>query len=191
MQDASDITLLLRAMGHGDRDAFDRLVPAVYDALRALARRALRNERAGHTLSATALAHEAYLKLVKLDRIDWRDRAHFFGAAAGAMRRILVDHAMARRALKRGGVGRRIDLDFTVLASDDARLDDLIAINEALEQLAAVDHRAVRVVECRVFMGMTTEETAEALGVSPSTVKRLWNTGRAWLTREMASLEAS
>ena len=182
------MTSLLRAIGHGDREAFDRLVPVVYRELRQLAHRALRRERPGHTLSTTALAHEAYLKLVTLDRIDWRDRSHFFAAAAGAMRRILVDYAVARRALKRGGGAvSRDGFDFTELAALDERLDEMVTFNVALERLAAIDPRAVRVVECRVFMGMTNEETAAAAGVSPATVKRLWTTARAWLTRELSS----
>lgn len=190
MQDPEDLTLLLRAAGQGDREAFDRLVPVVYRELRQLAHRALRGERAGHTLSTTSLAHEAYLKLVQLDRIDWRNRSHFFAAAAGAMRRILVDYAAARNALKRGGaVVVRGELTFTELADVDARLDEVLSIDDALRRLAAVDPRAVRVVECRVFMGMTNEETAVVVGVSPATVKRLWTTARAWLTCELA-LEA-
>jgi RNA polymerase sigma factor (TIGR02999 family) len=178
--------MLLRAAGRGDREAFDSLVPVVYRELRQLAHSALRGERAGHTLSTTALAHEAYLKLVQLDRIDWRNRSHFFAAAAGAMRRILVDYALARNTLKRGGGAVRSEFTFTELADVDARLDEVVSIDAALRRLAAVDPRAVRVVECRVFMGMTNEETAVVVGVSPATVKRLWTTARAWLTCELA-----
>lgn len=178
------VTALLRSGGGGRRAAFDRLVPIVYDTLRRIAHRALLNERRGHTLGTTALVHEAYARLAGLRRIEWRDRSHFFGVAAGAMRRILIDHAVARRAQKRGGSANPVPLDGVALFTDD-RLDDVLAVHHALERLEAVDAAAVRIVECRVFLGMTIEETAEALGVSAATVKRHWVAARAWLTREL------
>lgn len=179
------VTALLQLAHSGRREALDALVPLVYQALRRIARQQLAHERAGHTLSATALAHEAYARLVGLTRIEWRDRAHFFAAAAGAMRRVLIDYASARSAQKRGGGQVAVDLDLAQLVGDD-HLDDLIAVHEALDRLEAVHAGAARVVECRVFAGMTVEETAAALERSPATVKRHWELARAWLARDLA-----
>jgi len=178
---------LLREAGRGDRRAFDQLVPLVYETLRALAHRALRGERAGHTLSTTALAHEAYLKLVGVEQIAWQDRSHFFAMAARAMRRILVDYAVARNAQKRGGGVVAIELDAEALATEN-QIEDVLALNEALDRLESVAPHAVRVVECRVFTGMTIEETAAALELSPTTVKRHWSMARAWLNRELSGI---
>lgn len=178
------VTGLLRRASGKDPAALDALVPLVYDALRRIARQQLAHERRGHTLSATALTHEAYARLVGLTHIEWRDRAHFFAAAAGAMRRVLIDYAVARNAQKRGGGAIPIDLDGLVA---DARLDDIVCVHEAIERLAAVHPGAARVVECRVFAGMTIDETAAALDISPATVKRHWELARAWLARDLAT----
>ncbi len=186
------VTGLLREASRGDRQALDRLVPRVYDTLRGLAHRAMQHERPGHTLSATALAHEAYLKLVGLEQIDWRDRSHFFAMAAQAMRRILVDYAVSRNALKRGGGAFPISLDedAAVFASDNP-LDDLLAVDQALTRLELAAPLVVRVVECRVFAGMTIDETAAVLDLSPATVKRHWTTARAWLNRQLSGETSS
>lgn len=177
------VTALLRLAQTDRRQALDALVPLVYDTLRRIARQQLARERAGHTLSATALAHEAYARLVGLTRIEWRDRAHFFAAAAGAMRRVLIDHAVARKARKRGG-GAAVDIDLAGLVTDD-RVEDVLSVHEALVRLERVHPRAARVVECRIFAGMTIDETAAALDLSPATVKRYWEFARATLTREL------
>lgn len=178
------ITALLRN-GHLDRrEAMDALVPMVYDTLRRMARQQLAGERRAHTLSATALAHEAYTRLIGLTRIEWRDRAHFFAAAAGAMRRVLIDYAAARRSQKRGGAAVAVDLDLEGLVADD-RLDDLLTVHDALTRLERVHEGAARVVECRVFAGMTIEEAAATLDVSPATVKRHWELARVWLGRHL------
>jgi RNA polymerase sigma factor (TIGR02999 family) len=180
------VTQVLAQMSAGDRAALDRLLPLIYEELRAIARRALRGERPDHTLTPTALVHEAFLKLVHLDRVDWRGRAHFFGACATEMRRILVSYARMRSAGKRGGAAARmVTLDDIIVAAH-ARPGDVLSLDEALEQLAVLDPRQARIVEHRFFAGMTVEDTAEALGVSPATVKREWALARAWLNRELA-----
>lgn len=179
-----DVTEVLQRISGGDPGAVDRLLPLVYDELRALARRELRRERSDHTLQPTALVHEAYLKLARLDRLEWRDRAHFFGAAAGTMRRVLVSHARRKRAEKRGGGAKAVPLENVVLAARE-RPDDVLALDEALARLADLDSRQAQVVECRFFAGMSVPETAEALGISPATVKRDWTAARAWLNREL------
>lgn len=181
-----DVTRALTELAQGDAHALDRLFPLVYDQLRDMARLALRHERRDHTLSATALVHEAYLKLVRLDRIDWRGRAHFFGVCAPLMRRILISHARARNADKRGGGAEQTTLDDALVAAE-ARPAELVALDEALTRLEAMSPRQARVVECRYFAGMDIEETAVALGVSPATVKREWTVARAWLNREMSA----
>src|SRR6266487_2384287 len=177
-----DITGLLLAWRAGERDALDRLFPLVYDALRGIAHRQLRGEHPDRTLGTTALVHEAYLKLVDQTRVQWADRAHFFGVAAGAMRRILVDQARRRGALKRGAAPRRVSLADVPVAIEE-RADTLIALDEALAELAGVDERLSRVVECRFFGGLTEEETAEALGVTARTVRRDWTKAKGWLHR--------
>jgi RNA polymerase sigma factor (TIGR02999 family) len=158
----------------------------VYDVLHRIAHHKLARERVGHTFATTDLVHEAYLKLVRLDRIEWHGRAHFFAIAARAMRNILVDHALRRNADKRGGGDATVALHDD-LAIDEASGSDLLAIHAALERLEAIDARQSRVVECRFFAGMSIDETADALGVSPASVKRDWTLARAWLNRELVA----
>jgi RNA polymerase sigma factor (TIGR02999 family) len=179
-----DITAFLKAWGDGDRSAFDRLVPLVYDDLRRIAHRHLQLERQGHTLNTTALVHEAYVKLADQDECTWRDRACFFAMASRVMRNILVDHARRRRAQKRGGDRVRLSLD-EGLARVEQESEELLALDEALEALGERDARLERVVECRFFGGMKVEETAEALGVSKRTVERDWTRAKAYLYRAL------
>ena len=162
------------------------LLPLVYSELKRIAARELRGERAGHTLSATALVHEAWVELAKLDRIRWQNRSHYLALAAQAMRRVLVDHAVARRALKRGGGQPVESLGDDAMVVVRERAAELLDLDAALERLAALDPAQSQVVECRFYGGMTIEETAEALGTSPATVKRQWAMARAWLNRELA-----
>lgn len=159
-------------------------MPLVYDELRRLANHYLRQERSDHTLQPTALVHEAYLKLIDQSRVDWQNRAHFFGVAAQSMRRILVDHARSHRASKRGGVQQKLALDEAVDYSQPRDID-LLALDDALNLLAKLDERQSQVVELRFFGGLTIEETAAALGVSPATVKVDWSMAKAWLHREI------
>jgi RNA polymerase sigma factor (TIGR02999 family) len=173
-----DITALLLAWRGGDQTAFDRLFPAVYEELRAIAHRQLGGERPDHTLGTTGLVHEAYLKLVDQTRAQWEDRAHFFAVAASAMRRILVGYARRHRAAKRRG--KHVSLDDATLVAHE-RADTLVALDEVLTRLTDVDERLARVVECRFFGGLTEEETAEALGVTARTVRRDWVKAKAWL----------
>jgi len=181
MSEDRPVTALLQAWRAGDRGALDRLIPLVHDELHRLAQGCMRGERPDHTLQATALVNEAYLKLVRAD-VDWRDRAHFFAVAATTMRRILVDHARARGRKKRGGVA--VSLEESVLVSPD-REAELLAIDEALTRLADHDERAARVVELHYFGGLTYDEIAEALGVSAATVDRDLRFAKAWLYREL------
>ena len=188
MRAEEDVTGLLIASTRGAASARDALWSAVYEELRRVAHRELRHERGGHTLGTTALVHEAYLKLVRLDRVEWQSRAHFRAIAAQAMRRILINHATAKRAQKRGGGVSPAALDDApddALAIADERADELLALNEALERLRALSERQAQVIECRFFGGMSVEETAAALDVSPATVKRDWAVARAWLNREV------
>ena len=178
------VTDLLLAWGHGDQSALARLMPAVHQELRRLARRQMRGERQGHTLQTTALVNEAYLRLIDLSRVRWQDRAHFFAMSARLMRRILVDHARARRYQKRGGGVANVTLDEALVVSPE-RGADLVALDDALEALANVDARKSQVVEMRFFGGLTVEETAEALHVSGETVMRDWRMAKVWLLREM------
>jgi len=162
------------------------LLPLVYGELKRIAERALRGERPDHTLSATALVHEAWVELSKLDRIRWQNRSHYMALAAQAMRRILIDHAVARRALKRGG-GQPVEpLSGDAMATVHDRAEGLLDLDAALARLATLDARQAQVVECRFFGGMSVEETAAALGTSPATVKRDWALARAWLNRELS-----
>jgi RNA polymerase sigma factor (TIGR02999 family) len=179
-----EITALLIDLREGRRDAMDRLMPLVYDELKLIAHFQLAGENPGHTLQTTAAVHEAYFNLIGLDRIDWRDRAHFFAAAAGAMRRVLIDYARRRRALKRGGGLRPLSLDDAAVDVDE-RADTLVALDEALTQLATHDERLARVVECRFFGGLSETETAETLGVTERTVRRDWVKAKAWLYNAM------
>jgi RNA polymerase sigma factor (TIGR02999 family) len=163
----------------------EEILPLVYDELRRMAARKLRDERTSHTLSATALVHEAWLELTKLDRITWQNRRHYLATAAQAMRRILIDHAVARGRQKRGGGQAPIHLDADIWAVADVRGDDLLALDEALERLGAMHERQARIVEYRFYGGMSVEETADTLNISSATVKREWATARAWLNREL------
>ena len=179
-----DITGLLHQIADGDADAAADLVPLIYDELHKLAAHFMARERPDHTLQTTALVHEAYLRLVQQRNQTWNNRAHFYGAAAGIMRRILVDHARARYTAKRGGRADRVSLhDTTGLAGDHS--DGLLRLDSALTRLAERSPRQVRVVELRFFAGLDVEETAEVLAVSPKTVKRDWSIARAWLLREL------
>jgi RNA polymerase sigma factor (TIGR02999 family) len=188
---AQDITALLHDLRDGDENVVDQLMPVVYDELRGIARRQLRRERPDHTLSTTALVHEAYVRLVDQTLVAWQDRAHFFAVAARAMRRVLVDHARKRTALKRGGKQQPIPLDrlsglgAKAQVSIDAQADLLLSLDEALDRLAVFSDRLARIVELRFFGGMTEEETAEALGVSARTVRRDWVKAKAWLFKEL------
>ena len=179
------VTDLLQAWASGNQAALDELLPLVYDELRRQARRYMRVQPAGHTLQTTALVHEAYLRLVGQPSVVWNGRAHFFGVAAKAMRSILVDHARARSAAKRGGSARAITLDDAGIAGPQASVD-VLALDEALGRLAELDARKSRLVELRYFGGLGIDEAAAVLGVSPATVKREWTTARAWLRRELS-----
>lgn len=190
------ITDTLAALRAGDAGAMDRLVPLVYDELARIAHRQLGLEATGHTLSTTALVHEAYLRLVDQTRAQWADRAQFFGVAAHSMRRVLVDHARRHRAARRGGMHRR-DVPLDALEAAGAaslaageRADILVALDEALERLAALDPRQARVVECRFFGGLSESETAAALGVTARTVARDWVKARGWLFRALGDDDA-
>ena len=180
------VTDLLVAWSAGDQAALDHLMPIVHDELRRLAHRLLLGERSGHTLQTTAVVNETYLRLVDLTRIRWQDRAHFFAMSAKLMRRILVDHARSRNYLKRGGGWQRVSLD-DVPALAVVRNPDLVALDDALDALAAIDERKAQVVELRFFGGLSAEETAEALHVSPVTVMRDWRLAKAWLLRELGA----
>ena len=179
---------LLTAVRDGDKAKLPQLVELVYDDLRKLAARYMDGEKTGHTLQPTALVHEAFLKLIDQSQVDWRSKSHFFAVGAQAMRRILVNHAKGRNRIKRGGKLHRLPLDeaFTISLDDD---DDVLALNEALEKLEAIDERQAKIVELRFFGGLSVDETAEALGLSKRTVEREWTACRAWLRRELASQE--
>jgi len=178
-----DVTALLEEWRGGDRKAVERLIPLVYGELRRLAASYLREERPGHTLQPTALVHEAYLRLAKQQGVEWKNRSHFFAVAARMMRRILVDHARKRQASKRDAAAWLVE---TVGVSvTRGRPAELLSLDRALESLARIDPEQARVVELRFFAGLTVEETAEVSGVSQATVKREWQTARAWLRREM------
>jgi len=179
-----EATGLLLAWSRGDRAALDKLLPLLHDELRRLAAHFMRRERADHTLQPTALVNEAYLRLVDQRTVQWQNRAHFFAIAAQLMRRILVDHARKQRYAKRGAGAPHVMLDEAVVLSDE-RAAELVALDEALDALAAVDAQQSRVVELRFFGGLTIEETAEVLQLSRDMVKREWSTAKAWLYREM------
>jgi len=181
--DTREITDLLLRMRGGDPQAMDRLFPLVYEDLRRLAHAQLRRERPGHTLGTTGLVHETYFRLIDQTRAEWRDRGHFLVLASLAMRRILVDYARRNRAARRGGGSIRFTLDADVPAAERGEL--LLALDEALERLAAVDRRLSQVVECRYFGGLTEQETADVLGVTRRTVQRDWAKARGWLYLEM------
>src|SRR5215470_1370471 len=185
MDTSSHVTQLLLAWSDGDRKALDDLTPLVYLELKKLAENNLRRERAGHTLQPTALAHEAYIRLINHQNVRWQNRAHFFAVASQAMRRILVDHARARLAGKRGSGGAIVSLDEGADVSDQ-RADQLLALDDALKRLAELDPKKGRVVELKYFGGMTLEEMAEVLGVSRAKVIREWRMAKAWLYGELS-----
>lgn len=180
-----DLTYLLIQWSKGDSAALDALVPLVYDELRRLAQLYLSREKPGHTLSSTALVHEAYLRLVKQKGVTWQNRAHFFAVAARMMRRILVDHARSHGYAKRGGGAMTLSLDESIAPAPQREMD-LVALDDALDTLAKLDERQSRMVELRFFGGLSIEETSEVLGVSAPTVKREWASARAWLYREIS-----
>ncbi len=184
-EEPKEITRLLKAWGGGDEAALERLAPIVYQELHRMARRYMNHEAPGNTLQTTALVNEAYLRLADADNVDWQDRAHFFAISAQMMRRILVDAARARHSEKRGGPGPRLNLD-QVPDVAPSRGRDLIALDDALNELAKLDARKVRVIELRFFAGLSVEQTAEILRISPQTVMRDWKLAKAWLTREMS-----
>ena len=174
------VTELLAAWSQGDKEALDKLMPLVYDELRRLARQQMRHERAGHTLQTTALVNEAYLRLVNQDRTQWQNRAQFFGVAARLMRRILVDHARSRRRLKRAGDVRKVSLDEAAKVSH-GQATDLLAVHEALKKLETLNERMGRIVELRFFGGLSIEETAEVMKISPGTVMKDWTFAKAFM----------
>lgn len=180
-----EVSQLLRAWGDGDQTALDKLMPLVYEELRQMAKRHMGRQNPGHTLQTTALIHEAYLRLVDQKEVQWQNRAHFFGVAAKAMRHILIDYARSRHAAKRGGEARLVSLDEAAVVSAE-RTAELVALDDALQSLAAFDQRKSRVVELRYFGGLTVEETAEVLKVSPETVALDWRLARTWLLRELS-----
>jgi RNA polymerase sigma-70 factor (ECF subfamily) len=181
----STVTELLQAWGRGDISARDELVPAVYEELRRQAHRYLQRERPGHTLETTGLVHEAYIRLVDQRQADWQNRAHFFGIAGQMMRRVLIDYARSKQAVKRGGGGIQVTLE-DAMAAAEARGIDLLDLDESLTRLAELDPQQAKVVELRYFAGLGIEETAQALEISPATVKREWAMARAWLRRDLA-----
>jgi RNA polymerase sigma-70 factor, ECF subfamily len=178
-----DVTILLRAWGKGDKQALDRLMPLVYNELHRVAQGYMARERPGNTLQATALVNEAYLRMVDASGVDWKDRAHFFAICARMMRRILIDRARSRGYQKRGGGETPISIDESLLGTGPDM--DLVALDDALTRLAALDPRKSKVVELRFFSGLGVEETAAVLNISPETVMRDWKMAKAWLLREM------
>src|SRR5215204_517073 len=184
MPAAHDVTGLLDDWSRGDRGALDRLLPVVYTELRRIAARQLRHERAGHTLQPTALVHEAYLRLIQQRDVDWRNRAHFFGVAAQVMRRILVDHARRQATRKRGDAAQRVPLEEVDKIATATEIP-VLALDHALTRLEEIDRGLAQIIELRAFAGLTIDEAAHVLKVSPSTAKREWRTARAWLAREL------
>lgn len=185
MESSDDITHLLKAWSGGDQEALQELTPKVYLELRQMAAKYMRKERAGNTLQATVLVHEVFLRLVHVDSVTWQDRAHFFAVSATMMRRILVDRAHAKGTAKRGGQALRLTLDEAPDVGAGSRDREIVAIDEALTALAQVDSRKAKVVELRFFGGLSVEESAEVLKISPQTVMRDWRTARAWLMAEL------
>ena len=184
MSESHEVTLLLSALTNGEDRAASKLIPLVYDELRRLAGSYMRRERVDHTLQATALVHEAYLKLIEQRSVNWQSRAHFFGIAAQLMRRILIDHARGHVREKRGGEQQKVSLDEAFVFAEH-RADELLAVDDSLNLLAKIDPRQARVVELRFFGGLNVEEAAEVLGVSPKTVKRDWSVAKAWLYADL------
>lgn len=183
-----DVTRLLTQLREGDQDAVNQLFPLVYDELHRMAGAYMRRERPSHTLQATALINEAYVRLVGSDHPHWENRAHFYAIAAHTMRQVLVSYAVRRRAGKRGGGEQAVDMDAELLVAED-RLGDVIVIDEVLERLERIDPRQTQLIELRFFAGMSVEETAEAMNVSPTTIKREWRLAKAWLHRELATVK--
>ena len=184
------VTQLLVAWSQGEQAALEKLIPLVYAELRRIAHRYMHREHPGHTLQTTALVNEAYLRLIDASQVRWQDRAHFFAVSAQLMRRILVDFARSRRYLKRGGGARNISFDEALFVSPE-RGQDLVALDDAMNVLATSDPRKARVVELRFFVGLSVEETAEVLKVSPDTILRDWRLAKAWLSREMQGAAAN
>jgi RNA polymerase sigma factor (TIGR02999 family) len=180
-----EITEMLKACGGGNREAMDTLMPLVYKELQQQARRFLNRERQNHTLQTTALVHEAYLRLIDQRFVDWQNRAHFFGMAANMMRRILVNYAVSRQREKRGGAGSDLPLEEAMNVASEERDVDLLALDKALNELAELDERQAQIVELRYFSGLSIEEAAEVLHISPATVKRDWSMAKAWLRSEL------
>lgn len=181
-----EITQQLIAWSNGDAAALERLIPVVYQELRRMADQYLRREDVGHSLQPTALVHEAYLRLIDQTKVEWKNRAQFFGVAAQMMRRILIDHAKTKHRLKRGGTAIKVLLDENVNISQE-RAAELIALDDALQELAQMDERKSRIVELRYFGGLSVDETAEVLGVSDKTVMRDWNLAKAWLYQQLTN----
>jgi RNA polymerase sigma factor (TIGR02999 family) len=181
-----DVTQLLESWGKGDRLALERLMPLVYEELHRLAQRYLRNERSDHTLQSTALVHEAYIRMVDQKTVHWQNRAHFFGVAAQSIRHILVDHARGHRAAKRGAGAAKLSLDEAIGVPDRQEID-VLALDESLERLASLDPQQGQIVELRFFGGLSIEETAEVLHISPATVKRDWVMAKAWLYQNLSA----
>lgn len=179
-----NVTQLLVDWRNGNQDALNELMPLVYDELRGLAKRYMNRERVSHTLQTNALVNEAYLRLINQQNVDWQNRAHFFAIAAQVMRHLLVDHARSKQYAKRGGGAQQITLDEGSATAPEQSIE-LLALNEALDRLAAVDERKSKIVELRYFGGLSSEETAEVLGVSEITIKREWLKAKAWLFREL------
>lgn len=187
MPEPGEITVLLGQVREGSTGAGDQLIPLIYAELRRIAGAQLRHERPGHTLQATAVVHEAYIRMLGEQEVPWQNRAHFFAISARTMRRVLLDYARQRRAEKRGGQGaRRVDLDAELLMGDD-HLEDVIAIDEVLGRLTELDPQQGQIVEMRFFAGLNVDETAEVLGISARTVKREWRSAKAWLDRELST----
>ena len=184
------VTLLLTQVRDGNQEAANQLIPLIYKELRQMAGACMRGERPGHTLQATALVNEAYMRMVGSRPVEWQNRAHFFAIAAHTMREVLLDYARRSRAAKRGGAdARQVDLDEQFPIASD-KLEEVIAIDEALERLALIDPRQSRIVELRFFAGLNVEEAAEVMGVSPKTIKREWRSAKAWLHREMDTVKS-
>ena len=185
MERANHITQLLQSWNRGDQDAMDELMPLVFDELHKVAQRYMSGERPGHTLQTTALVNETYMRLVNSQETNWEGRTHFYGVCAQMMRRILVDWTRSRQALKRGGEDRAVDLDSEALAAVSQPRMNLVAVDDALNALSAIDPRKGRVVELRFFGGLSVKETAEVLGISAETVQRDWKMAKSWLRREL------
>jgi len=184
---SQDITQMLIELADGDESAVDQILPVVYDELRRLAGSYLRRERSDHTLQPTALVHEAYMKLIDQRQVRWQNRAHFFGIAAQVMRRILMDHARKHKADKRGGSADKLPIDEEILVVSTDSSDQLLALDDALHTLAAMDPNKAKIVELRYFGGLSIEETAEVMGVSVPTINRQWRMAKAWLYGQLAA----